>query len=200
MHNRKLAILALSATALGGVLVAAPAASASCNVSTQAGCATKTSGAAVSAVVGGPTGLDGTRTITTATAGLLTPNASNANFTGTLAVTVTEAAKLGGNWKVTAKSGPLTYGSSTISAADLSLGSASAPTGVGCLLLTSACTATGGSGGTLDSELDVFSLTGESATTAYTGAYAGTAPLTLAVPNGTPTGTYSGTVTVTLYQ
>lgn len=154
----------------------------------------------VSAVVGG-TGLTGVRTL-----GAVAPVAlaGTSTLTGTLAVPVVETSATGVNpWSVTASSSNLTdLTSDTITASHLTVADTTLPSGVGCLSVAlNPCTVTGGGGARpLDSTQTLFSVTGESTTTAYTGTYNYSGLLSLAVPNGTPAGSYSGSLTLTLVQ
>jgi hypothetical protein len=195
-RGRSLAAAVALAVLGGGIAVLGTAGPAAAACPANDTC---TQGATVTAVVGG-TGLVGTRSITTATVGTLTPGTST--LTGALNATVAENVVAGDNpWSVTATSSNLTdTNSDTIAASNLSAGTTTAPTGVGCLLVTSPCTVTAGSGGSLGSAQTLYSVSGENPSDTYTGDYASVTPLTLTVPNGTPTGTYTGTVTVTLVQ
>ena len=155
---------------------------------------------AVTAVVGGA-GLTGIRTL-----GAVAPVAlaGTSTLTGALAVPVVETAATGVNpWSVTASASNLTdVSNDTITASHLSVADTSLPTGVGCLSVAlNPCAVTGGGGArALDTAKTLFSVTGESVGTAYTGTYAYAGLLSLNVPNGTPAGAYTGSLTLTLVQ
>ena len=155
---------------------------------------------AVTAVVGS-SGLTGVRTL-----GAVAPVAlaGTSTLTGALAVPVVETAATGVNpWSVTASASDLTDTTSdTITANHLTVADTALPAGVGCLSVAlNPCAVTGGGGArALDTSQTLFSVTGESVGTAYTGTYDYSGLLSLAVPNGTPAGSYTGSLTLTLVQ
>ena len=140
----------------------------------------------------------GSRTITTISPLALTSALGSDTLSATLAVVVAEAARSGTNaWSVTAISSALTSGANTLAASNLSVDNRSV-----------AKVAGGGTAAAPDVELSsplnaaatLFSNSGQSASSIYTGTYTGTSTVTLAVPNGSATGAYTGTLTVTLVQ
>jgi hypothetical protein len=197
----RLAITAATLSVGAAGLLAALPAHAACDVtSLTTSCVTADS---TTSTVTAAVGSTGFRTITALPASLTLANGA---VGGPLAVTVTEALAQGSNvWGVTAAlTTPLTSGSTTLDKNTLTVADAASPVSVstGCLAVASSCTVAGG--GTTARPLDVaqtlFSVTGESAATLYTGTYGYAGLLKLTVPNGTPTGVYTGTLTLTLVQ
>jgi hypothetical protein len=142
------------------------------------------------------TDLSGTRVLTVGPAVVLA--AGDTTLNGTLEASVVETAKRGTTpWSVTAVATGLTsVGGATIAADNLSVAPAT-PVVVG-----GHPNATAGAGGQFGTDVTrtLFTVTGESTTTSYTGTYTSTGALALQVPNGTPTDAYTGTITVTLVQ
>jgi hypothetical protein len=191
--------MAAGAAAAGAIgLLSAMPAHAACDLTTGTGCTSSSADSTVTATIG-----SGFRTITAAPTTLATTNGVTA---GAVAVTVAEAAAPGSSaWGVTANmTTALTNGTTTLPNSALSIADAATPVAVstGCLAVVSPCTVVGG-GATaraLDVAQTLFSVTGESTASVYTGTYVYAGTLKLAVPNGTPTGVYTGHLTVTLLQ
>lgn len=147
--------------------------------------------AAVTATVVG-----GERSVTSVLPIALAATSSTNVLSGSVAVVVDEVDRAGTNaWSVTASSSAMSSGSDSIPASALSLTDRTVVQTLG------GGTAAGVSGaGSLGTAQTLFSVSGQSTSTAYTGSYAGAATLTLEVPVGTPSGAYAGTLTVTLVQ
>ena len=151
--------------------------------------------ASVSATI--TAGSIGSRSVTVATASPMTSALNGSTLTGTLSVTVAEAARTGTNpWSVTAVlAGALASGGNTIPASNMSVSNRSFSRTLG------GGTVSNGSGNQdLSAARTLFSVADQSATSVYTGSYSGTGDLTLSVPNGQAVGLYTGSITVTLVQ
>lgn len=141
----------------------------------------------------------GSRSVTTVSPVALTTALGTSTLSGALATTVTEAARTGSNnWSVTAAIGTLTHavdGTKTLANTNLSIDNRDV------LQVAGGGTAAEVTGSqTMDAARTLFTTPGQSTTAVYTGTYAATADITLAVPNGTTVGVYNGTLTVTLVQ
>jgi hypothetical protein len=142
----------------------------------------------------------GSRSITSVSPVTLTSALNTATASGAMATTVTEAARGGtAAWSLTAVSSLLakTGGTSAddIAASNLSIANRAVTPVAGGGTSTAA---TGSS--SLATDATLFSNSGQSVTSLYTGTYAATGTITLAVPNGQSVGAYTGTLTVTLVQ
>lgn len=147
-------------------------------------------GAITATVVGGE------RSVTSVTPIALAATSNTGILSGAVGVVVDEVNRAGTNsWSVSASSSAMTSGSNSIPADALSLSDRTVTQ------LLGGGTASGVSGtGGLGTAQTLFSVAGQSTSTAYTGTYTGAATLSLAVPVGTPSGAYTGTLTVTLVQ
>ena len=138
----------------------------------------------------------GLRSLTSVPAIVLTATPGNAKVSGSMTAVVTEAAVTGVTpWSVTADLSTLTNGGSNLtnSNVDINTRAASRVAGGGTVTPTSGSEA-------MSATRTLFTTTGQSATSVYTGVYTSTANLDLNIPNGTATGIYTGTMTVTLVQ
>lgn len=157
--------------------------------------------------------LAGSRTITTATLTPLADVLRTVSVSGTLAVTVTEAAVAGVDpWSVTARlCGPNAGGTAADCAADpdrlvLTGATSTKITGANLSVASRAVVQTLGGGtatavsGTeaLSTTRTLFSTTGQSAASIYTGTYASTATVSLTPPSDATPGAYTGYLVVTL--
>lgn len=139
----------------------------------------------------------GSRSITAAAPIVMSSATDATTLTGSLVMTVTEAARSGTNpWSVTATMTDLTNASSDVLAkANMAVSGRSVTQVAG------GGTAAAPSGSTpLDGTATLFNNTGQLAATVYTGTYTGNSTWTLSVPNGSKVGVYTGTVTLTLVQ
>lgn len=118
---------------------------------------------------------------------------------GTLTVVVTETAAVGvPDWSVTLSSTDLaTTGAPDIPAGNLEISDrATVPVGI-----AGGIAVVDPSGGeSLASTRTLFTVTGESALSAYNGVFTHTAAIDLAIPNGATKATYLSTITVTIVQ
>ena len=138
----------------------------------------------------------GLRSLTSVPAIVLSATPGDAQVSGSMTAVVTEAAVTGVTpWSVTADLSTLTNGGNTLanSNVDISNRAASRVAGGGTVTPTSGLE-------NLSTTRTIFTTTGQSATSVYTGVYTSTADLDLNIPNGTATGIYTGTMTVTLVQ
>lgn len=125
---------------------------------------------------------------------------SGLNMSGTMTVAVTETAADGvNNWYVTLGSTDLQNAgaTATIAASNLSV-SNRATIDTGLVGGVSSTDAVGSD--SLGTDATLFTVGGETAGSVYTGAFAHTADLDLAVPNGAAIDTYTGTLTVTVFE
>lgn len=125
--------------------------------------------------------------------------AGTSTLTGSLATTVTEAARTGTNpWSVTAAIGVLTdtvTPANTLANTNMSISNRAVTQTSG----GGTATATSGTE-VVSAARTLFTTTGQSTAAVYSGTYASTSDWHLALPNGTPTGVYAGTITLTLVQ
>lgn len=199
MGVRKILTGLLAVGAASTALLAADVAPAMASCTSASTPACQTSTTLLSAVVG----TTGTRVLAA-----LPTTIALSGTSGPVSATVTETAAPGDNpWYVTLQStaldAPTVTGTTTpspIPASALTLTPTALPTGVGCLTVTTPCTASLGAAGPLDAAETLFEVSGESTGTAYTGIYTGTGTISLTVPNGQPADTYTGTLTATLVQ
>lgn len=175
---------------------------------------------AVAVTIGGPITLAGavvdgtgatptvTATVTAGTVGSRSITASpvtmssalsSATLTGSLAATVTEAARTGTNpWSVTAAIGSLVdtgVPANTLANTNMSISNRAVvqTAGGGTSVATTGSEA-------VSAARTLFTNTAQSTAVVYTGTYASTSDWTLSLPNGTATGVYTGTITLTLVQ
>jgi hypothetical protein len=138
----------------------------------------------------------GSRSVTLVNPIALTSVQGAATLTAPYAVTVTEVTRNGTNpWSVTGDIGTLTSGSDTLAATTLSVSARAVNQTLGGG--TSAAPSGSQAFGTART---LFSNSGQSTGTIYSGAYAGSGTVTLTPPDGAKTGIYTGTFTVTLVQ
>ena len=154
------------------------------------------------------TGSVGSRSITLANPVALTSALNTSTLNGSLATTVTEAARTGTNaWSVTAAIGPLVDTSvpvNTLANTNVTVSSRRVDQVAG----GGTATAAGGTtaapvtdaGEVVSAARTLFSTDGQLNTLVYTGTYASTSNWSLALPNGTKIGAYTGTITLTLVQ
>jgi hypothetical protein len=138
----------------------------------------------------------GSRSVTSVSPVALTTALSTSTASGTMAAVVTEAARGGTNsWSLTATSSALTgpAGSTAIPATALAVSNRAVTQVAGG---GTAAAATGSSA--LNTAATLFTTTGQSVESLYTGTYAASGTITLTVPNGQAVGAYSGTLTVSL--
>lgn len=184
MHIRKLAA--------GAIAVAA--------MTTMTGVAEAADGGGTTAAITATitAGTIGSRSITLATPIVMTSALDADTLSGSLAATVTEAARSGTNpWSVTADMTALTNATSdTIAKTNMTVSARSV------LQTAGGGTSAAPTGGTAigASPVTLFSNTGQLTSAVYTGTYVGSSTWTLAVPNASKVGVYSGTVTLTLNQ
>lgn len=145
-------------------------------------------------------GTPGTRSIVSVVPGAMTSALGQHALTGSLSVQVAETAVTGDpSWYVTAQATSFSDGATpphTLPASALANGSNAT------VLVGGGGTVAEGGTGSLDNPVTLFSDSGESATSLYSGTYTNTSTLTLTPPNGTfaPTSgaTYTSVITVTL--
>jgi hypothetical protein len=142
-------------------------------------------------------GAIGSRSITSVAPIALISSAGSGTVDGSMATLVTETAVTGDatGWSITAALTNLSDGSHTLSKALVDVKNRAVVQVAG----GGTSTATTGTED-LSATRTLFSNSGQSATSVYTGTNASTADLSLHVPNGTATGVYTGTMTVTLIQ
>lgn len=150
----------------------------------------------------------GTRVITSVPASMSLSEQSAGSFGGTLAVVVEEIAApapaVNNPWSVTARmAGDMTTVSGdSIASSALTLtpdaGLSDDTNIVGSVSMT-----VGPAGQSLahtGTAATLFSVSGETTGTLYTGLYTGVGTINMTIPSGTKTGTYTGTLTITLVQ